>query len=330
MSTTVGLVYDLRSDYIAAGYPAEVAAEFDSAETIDAIDEAVGSLGCRTERIGNARSLCARLVAGARWDLVFNIAEGLSGRSREAQVPAILELYEVGYTFSDPLVCAATLDKAVAKRIARAGGVRTPRFALLADPNEAERVRLEYPLFAKPVAEGSSKGVSRDSVAGTPRELARLVKKLLGRFSQPALVEEFLPGREFTVGILGTGESARVLGVMEVAVSEEAGGAVYSYESKEACERLIRYVRLEPCALRKKVENLALRAYRILECRDAARIDVRCDAKGRPSFIEANPLPGLHPTHSDLPMIAAMEGVSYAALIGAIVKGALERLRRSL
>jgi D-alanine-D-alanine ligase len=330
MPLNVGLVYDLRSDYIAAGFAPEAVAEFDSSETIDALESAIQALGHRVERVGNARALCARLVAGARWDLVFNVAEGLYGRSRESQVPAILEAYNVGYTFSDPLVCAATLDKAVAKRLVRAGRVRTPRFAVVAGAAGLADIGLRYPLFAKPVAEGSSKGVSSNSVARDPNALDAIVESLLRQFHQPVLVEEYLPGREFTVGILGAGDGARVLGIMEVAVSDKAGGGVYSYQTKEQCEKLIRYTLLERGRLRKRVEKLALASYRILECRDAARIDVRCDDRGRPNFIEANPLPGLHPTHSDLPMIAAKEGVGYTALVGHILESACRRLGVSL
>jgi D-alanine-D-alanine ligase len=330
MPIHVGFVYDLRSEYVAAGYPLEVAAEFDSDETIDAIENALRALGHRVDRIGSARALCSRLAAGDKWDLVFNIAEGLSGRSRESQVPAILELYGVPYTFSDPFVMAAGLDKAVAKRLVAAARIPTAKFRVIASAYEAASVNLPYPLFAKPLAEGSSKGVSPNSIARTPAELAALAASLIERFAQPVLVEEYLPGREFTVGLLGTASGARVLGVVEVQVSPDVGGEVYSYESKERCEQLIRYSTLAAGPLRKKVEKLALAAYRILECRDAGRVDVRCDARGRPNFIEINPLPGLHPTHSDLPMIAAGAGMTYTALIGSILESASERLGISL
>jgi D-alanine-D-alanine ligase len=323
---SVGLVYDLRSDYLAEGYAAEQVAEFDSDETIAAIDAAIRSLGHRTDRVGNARALARRLVAGDRWNVVFNIAEGLAGRSRESQVPCLLELYGIGYTFSDPLVSAVTLDKAVAKRLVREAGLATPRFHVVREAADLAQVALEYPLFAKPVAEGTGKGIHGRSRVESPEELAGVCRDLLARFAQPVLVEEFLSGREFTVGVLGMGRGARVLGTMEIAICEHVGSAIYSYETKEKCERMVRYSAPPRDALRGRVEALALESYRVLECRDAGRVDVRCDRQGRPAFLEVNPLPGLHPAHSDLPMIAAQEGMSYRDLIGEIVRGAARRL----
>ncbi len=326
MGWTVGLTYDLRKDYLASGFSEDAVAEFDSEETIAAIDEAIRSLGCRTDRIGNARALCRRLVAGDRWDLVFNFAEGVRGRSREAQVPCLLELYEIGYTFSDPLACAATLDKAVAKRLVQAAGLQTAKFHVVSEMADVAAVALEYPLFAKPLAEGTGKGVSERSRIDAPEQLAAACEGLLREFEQPVLVEEFLPGREFTVGILGTGREARVLGTMEIEILARPDGGVYTYQSKEQCERLVRYAAAPAGPLRLGVERLALGTYRALECRDGARADIRLDRGGAPAFMEINPLPGLHPTHSDLPMIAAQEGMSYQELIGAIVGSARARI----
>jgi len=321
----IGLVYDLRGDYLAEGFDEQEVAEFDMDDTIDALEGAIRSLGYVTDRVGNARALCKRLVVGDRWGLVFNIAEGLHGRSREAQVPCILELYGIPYTFSDPLVCAATLDKAVAKTIVRAAGLATPRFAVVRCARDAREVTLPFPLFAKPVAEGTGKGIDGRSRVESRGELASVCDELLARFRQPVLVEEYLSGREFTVGILGTGDAARVLGTMEVEVLAAEGRAIYSLDMKERCEETVRYSSLKEASLRREVEDLALASYRALECRDGGRVDVRLDAAGRPAFLEVNPLPGLHPTHSDLPMIATQEGVSYPELIGAIIDSALAR-----
>ena len=325
----IGLTYNLRSDYLAQGYPPEVVAEFDSDETILALKQTIGSLGHQTDRIGNVRALCARLAAGDRWDLVFNIAEGLSGRCRESQVPAILEAYGQGYTFSDPLTCAATLDKAVAKRLIQAAGLPTPGFHVVETLDDIPRVSLAFPLFAKPLAEGTSKGITDRSVIDTPEQLNHACRRLLADHAQPVLVEEYLPGREFTAGIVGTGHAARVIGVMEIEIRQPSGAAVYSYETKEQCEQLVKYSRLDACPLRDEVNDLALKAYRALECRDAARVDIRCDRSGKPCFIEVNPLPGLHPTHSDLPMIATQEGISYARLIESIIRNAATRLGKT-
>ena len=326
MKLKIGLTYDLRSEYLAEGYSEDDVAEFDSESTVASIEEALHTLGHWTDRIGHARRLCERLVAGDRWDLVFNIAEGLAGRCRESQVPCILDLYQIGYTFSDGLVLAATLDKAVAKRLVAAAGLATPAFRVVETPDDVARVALKYPVFAKPLAEGTGAGIDERSRIQTPEALAAACEALLARFAQPVLVEEYLPGREVTTGVLGTGATARVLGTMEFRLRRGPDHAIYSYQTKEQCESLVEYFPMEHGPLRREVEALALDAYRVLECRDAARVDVRMDADGRPSFLEVNPLAGLHPSHSDLCMIATQEGMSYVELIGAIVDGAIARL----
>ena len=318
----IGLVYDLRDDYLAEGCTEEQAAEFDTEVTIEELDRALRASGHNPDRIGHGRALCRRLVAGDRWDLVFTIAEGVSGRSREAQVPAVLEMFGQPYTFSDPLVCAVTLDKAVAKRLVQAAGLRTPAFCVVDDERDAARVDLGFPLFAKPIAEGTGKGVDHRSKIRTPEELDEVCRLLRARFAQPVLVEEYLPGREFTTAVLGTGRRARVLGTMEVRIKPGAPAADYSFEVKERCEEFVDYGPMEGGALRDEVEALALAAYRALECRDAGRVDIRLDRSDCPAFIEVNPLPGLHPTHSDLPMIATQAGMSYDELIAAIVESA--------
>ena len=325
MTLQIGMVYDLRGDYLKEGYSEDEVAEFDSEETIDALERAISGLGHRVGRIGSARALCARLVGGERWDLVFNIAEGVRGRCRESQVPCLLDLYGIPYTFSDGLVCAATLDKAVAKRLVRDAGLATPRFQVVDTLDDLETVDLEYPLFAKPLAEGTGKGIDGRSRIDSPGSVRAVCGRLLERYRQPVLLEEYLPGREFTTGLIGTGAKTRILGTMEVEVLPEAGGDIYSYESKEACEHLVRYSRLRDASLLEAIEALARQSYLVLQCRDAGRVDIRLDPRGRPSFMEINPLPGLHPTHSDLPMIATQEGMPYIELIDAIVRSAAER-----
>ncbi len=325
----IGLTYDLCSDWLALGHTAEEVAEFDSEETIDLLEQAIRELGHDTDRIGHARALCARLVAGERWDLVFNIAEGLAGRSREAQVPALLELYGIGYTFSDPLVCAATLDKAVTKRLVRDAGLATPAFHVVRgedDLRAAALARLRYPLFAKPIAEGTGKGIGEASYAAGPDDLARVCRDLLARLNQPVLVEEYLPGREFTVGLLGNGPRARAIGTMEVRIDRPVERAIYSFQNKHEYADIVDYEELAPGPLRERVEALALASYLALECRDGARADIRLAADGAPSFMEINPLPGLNANHSDLPTIARFAGMSFRDLIGGIIAAACERL----
>jgi len=325
MSLTIGLVYDLRDDYLAEGWSPEKAAEFDSLSTIEAIESAIVDLGHQVERVGNGKRLCFALVAGRRWDLVFNIAEGVRGRSREAQVPALLEMYDIPYTFSDPLVCAATLDKAVAKRLVRDAGLNTPDFQVIDSEADLGRFRLEYPVFAKPVAEGTGIGIDRTSRIVDPAQLKEVCLRLLDRHQQPVLVEEYLPGREFTTGILGTGRSAVSLGTMEILIQEHAGTLDYSYEMKDRWREFVKYLPLDERSLLEQVEELALGAYRALECRDLGRVDLRMDRHGRPAFVEVNPLPGLNPVYSDLPMLARQSGWDFGKIIAGVIESAARR-----
>jgi len=324
----IGLTYDLRDDYLAMGYGEEETAEFDRLSTIEAIETALQQCGHRTERIGHARSLMRRLVAGDRWDLVFNIAEGLRGIGREAQVPAILDVYGIPYTFSDPLVMALTLHKGMTKRALRDGGLPTPEFVEVNDLADLDRLNLEYPLFAKPLAEGTGKGIDGASVITDEDQLKERCRDLLERFRQPVLVETYLPGREFTVGILGTGADSEVLGTLEILLLQGAEGGAYTYNNKEFCEELVecRIVDGNSDPLVLQAEETALAAWRLLECRDGGRLDLRVDAHGVPHLMELNPLAGLHPEHSDLPMIATAVGMPYMDLIGRIVDSASARI----
>ena len=323
--TLVGMTYDLRTDYLREGFSEEETAEFDQPATIDAIEETLQSLGYRTERIGHVRALAKRLVSGASWDLVFNIAEGLRGYGREAQVPCLLDAYGIPYVFSDPLTLSLTLHKGMAKRVIRDLGIPTPDFAVVADAAEIPGVRLPFPLFVKPVSEGTGKGIDAKSIVRDAGELDRRCRLLLETFSQPVLVETYLPGREFTVGIVGTGRKARVIAVMEVLLRDTAEKGVYSLMNKEYCEEHVDY-RLVAGAEAERVSAVALAAWRGLECRDGGRLDIRADASGAPHFLEVNPLAGLHPTHSDLPILATLAGVSYRELIGLIMASAEERV----
>lgn len=325
----IGLTYDLRAEYLAAGYGEEETAEFDQGETIDGLERAVRALGHEAVRIGHARQLMAQLAAGARWDLVLNIAEGMYGLGREAQVPAILDVYRIPYTFSDPLVTALCLHKGLTKLVVQAAGLPTPRFALVEQPGDARRVDLPLPLFAKPVAEGTGKGIGPTSKITDRGTLAEVCDQLLAKYRQPVLVETFLPGREMTVGILGTGDDARVVGTMEVLLGPQAEPDVYSYTNKERSEELVDYRLGDPKvdAEVRRAEEVALGAWRALGCRDGGRIDLRSDAGGEPNFLEVNPLAGMHPTHSDLPMIGRFVGMSYVELVGAILASASKRLK---
>jgi D-alanine-D-alanine ligase len=326
----IGLTYDLRQDYLAEGYSLEETAEFDKPETIEELEGALNELGYETDRIGNAKALIARLAEGCRWDLVFNIAEGLYGLAREAQVPAILDVYNIPYTFSDPLVLSLALHKGLTKTVVRQAGVATPDFALVERAADVEAIDLPFPLFAKPVAEGTSKGISGASKIVDRDALRTVCVDLLHQFRQPVLVETFLSGREFTVGVTGSGDEAAIAGTMEIFLLPAAEAEVYSFDNKAKYENRVSYklVRPKDNPLVGDVERLTLAAWRALNCRDGGRVDVRCDGNGHPQFIEVNPLPGLNPQHSDLPILCGFAGIPYVDLIDRIVRSACRRIEK--
>jgi D-alanine-D-alanine ligase len=321
----IGVTYDLKADYLAQGWSEEDAAEFDSETTIAAICEALTALGLEPVRIGTVKRLAERLVAGERWDGVFNFCEGVKGIGREAQVPALLEAYDIPYVFSDTLTLAVSLDKAMCKRIVRDAGVPTPDFAVIETLADADAIDLPYPLFLKPVAEGSGKGVDRNSRVTSPAELKTTAAALLARFQQPVLVETFLPGREFTVGITGTGTDAEVLGVSEIVPLAGYIGAGYGFENKQEHWEDKLAVERAPREFAESSGQVALAAWRALRCRDGGRVDVRCDASEHPQFIEVNPLAGLSPGFSDLCLIAGFAGITYNQLIGRIMASFFKR-----
>lgn len=322
---TVGLTYDLRDEYLAMGYTEEETAEFDREGTIYAIEQALQALGYRTDRIGHIKSLVHRLDVGDRWDIVFNIAEGLYGAGREAQVPALLDAYRIPCVFSGPLVLALTLDKALTKVIVKDAGVATPEHRVVCRPDDILKVDLPYPLFAKPLAEGTGKGIDPRSVIRSPQQLLDVCTGLMDRYRQPVLVETYLSGREFTAGIVGTGDRARCVGVIEIILKDNAEEGVYSYVNKEECEERIIYSRTDPAAAGACAE-MALKVWRTLRCEDAGRVDIRFDENGSPHFLEVNPLAGLHPEHSDLPILSTLHGISYLDLMRMIMDSAMTKV----
>lgn len=333
MPLTIGLAYDLRSAYLAEGFSVEETAEFDREDTIEAIESTLKALGYRTDRIGHGRDLVQALAAGRRWDLVFNIAEGLYGIGREAQVPAILDLYQIPYTFSDPLVMSLTLHKGMTKRVVRDAGIATADFYIAETPlADLSQIFFDPPFFAKPVAEGTGKGIGRENIVHDRQQLSAVCQKLIAAFHQPVIIESYLPGREFTTGIVGTGENARSIGSIEVHLLETAEAGVYSYANKAQYESRVRYTAAyakdDPVVA--EAEAIALAAWRALGCRDAGRIDLRCDRNGRPQFIEVNPLAGIHPQHSDLPIICRHHGIAYTDLIAWIMASATARINTPL
>lgn len=325
----VGLVFNLKRVAPSVDGRDDDEAEFDSPKTVNAIAAAITSLGHEVVLLEADRTLLTR-VGEADVDVVFNIAEGIRGRGREALVPAVLELLDIPYTGSDAVTLAVTLDKALAKRIVKDHGVPIAPFVVMTSPDEPLPPELTFPMIVKPVAEGSSKGVMAASVVHDEPGLRAVVRELLGRYRQGALVEAFLSGREFTIGLLG-GSHPRVLPPMEVVFHDAAGPTpVYSFQHKlDAGDQVSYQVPADVDeALGAELTRVAVRSWEALGCRDVARIDIRLDDAGRACFIECNPLPGLTPDWSDLCIIGKGCGLSYEDIIAEILAPALARLER--
>jgi D-alanine-D-alanine ligase len=318
----IGLTYDLRSWYIDRGYSMEDTAEFDKQETVDALDESLRKMGHETEQIGNSFQIMEALVEGKRWDLVFNIAEGLYGDGRESVIPAILDQYKIPYVFSGPVIMGLSLNKHLTKLIVKAAGVPVSPGMLITDIQDINKCNMEFPLFVKPVSEGTGKGITEKSLVHSSSELKNMVEWILTRFNQPALVEEYLPGREFTVGIVGSGDYAKAIGGMEVIC---ANNLPYSVEVKENYQQYCQYKPLDQ-DIADECKKVALDAWKALGAVDAGRVDLKADKNGNICFIEANPLAGLNPVHSDLPILARMYGIEYQKLMEMIMKSARKRL----
>ena len=235
-------------------------------------------------------------------DIVFNVAEGLWGPNREAHVPSFCEFWGVPYTGSDPLTLAICLDKGRAKEILAYHGVPTAQFTIAPGGEPLDGIPA-LPVIVKPVHEGSSKGITQASLCRTRAEVSRAVDLVWRQYRQAALVERWLPGREFTCAILGNGPDARVLPVVEVDFDALPSGAtpLYSFEAKWVWDTPERPLEIFQCpaslsrGLARQIERTVLAAYRVLRCRDWARIDVRCDARGMPHILEVNPLRGCSP-----------------------------------
>ena len=327
----IGITYDLKADPApGADLPDDFQEEFDSPATVEAIAAALRGLGHEVDQLGDGRELLTRLLADPP-DFVFNLAEGHGvSRSREARVPAVLEMLGIPYSGSDPLTLAVTLDKDCARRLVASAGVAVPRGEVFGPADDLGAVRarrkLDYTTIVKPAWEGSSKGIRGRCVVDTPGELADAVEALRSAQRQPVLAEEYVDGPEVTVGVLGNDPPA-VLAVMGVSPVRPARRFVYGLEVKRDFVRQVRYdvpARL-PAGTLRAVEESALRAYRALGCRDVARVDFRLRG-GVPYFLEVNPLPGLSPGTSDLVIMAGLVGWTHERLVGAILRSALERV----
>lgn len=324
----IGIAFDLKKDYEGlVGGPDDRLEEYDSTATVDALAAALRERGHEARLCGSGRRFVENVLRDPP-DLVFNIAEGFGTRSREAHVPAVCEMLKIPFTHSDPLTLAVTLDKAMAKRLAASMGVATPKFAVVERASEAEDLPLAFPLIAKPLFEGSSMGIRRHSRVTDVAALKREIERLRRDYDQPALVEEFCSGPEFTVGVIGNGDRARVIGVMEIVPKlAKPDEFVYSLEVKRDWENEVEY-HVPPkreSKVTRDVGALALAAYRALGCRDISRVDVRLTHTGEPRFLEVNPLPGLNPNTGDLCILSARSGLPYGELVAQIVENARAR-----
>jgi D-alanine-D-alanine ligase len=325
----VGFAYNVKRIVPTPDAVEDSEAEYDSPTTLQAIREAIASWGHEVVDLEATPELPS-LLASTPLDLVFNIAEGLKGRNRESQVPALLELLDIPYTGSDPATLSIALDKGLAKKIVRQHGIQTPNFQLMTTGKERLlKDFTKFPLIVKPVAEGSSKGVVSKSVCSTESELREVVREILEKYQQPALVEDYIAGREFTVGLLGE-KRPKVLVPMEVVFLDKSEKTpVYSFQHKLEWNDRIRYdvpAKLDPAQL-ERLRSASRAAFMALGCRDVARIDFRMDEKGRIFFLECNPLPGLTPGWSDLVLVAQGSGIDYRNLIGEILSGAIRRYK---
>jgi D-alanine-D-alanine ligase len=323
----VGFTYNMKRVDTKGGDDAE--AEYDPPETISAIADSIASFGHAVVHLEATTDL-PRMLAEADVDLVFNIAEGLEGgRNREAQVPALCELLGIPYTGSDSATLAIALDKALTKKVLKQHGILTPEFQLFETGREKVSPSLRYPVIVKPNAEGSSKGIAGNSVFDDEAGMRVAVKALIEKYRQPALVEEYVTGREFTVGLLGD-RRPRVLPPMEIIFKDKAKNRpVYDFQVKQEWEKHVEYkcpAELTPAELR-TMERMAREVFDALDCRDVARIDFKMNPKGEVYVLEVNPLPGLTPDYSDLVLISKAAGFDYRTLIGEVLSGGLKRMR---
>lgn len=336
MTLTVGLTYNQKKEVSPEeNVPEDFYAEFDSAETINALKSAIESAGHKVvliEADENAFTKLKRLKS--QLDIVFNIAEGMRGESRESHMPSILEMLGIPYSGSGPLTLAICLDKARTKEILSFHRIKTPEFQIFTDSSEELNQKLKFPLIVKPISEGSSKGIKDDCVVRTDEELRNKISSLLKTYNQPALVEEFLEGREFTVAVMGNTDPV-VLPIVEIIFDELPDNAnkIYSYEAKWIWDVPSKPLNIFSCPadlpkpLYTQICRTAIAAYKAVNCKDLCRIDIRL--KGTtPCIIEMNPLPGMIPNPEDnscFPKAARAAGIQYNDLINMILYYAAER-----
>jgi D-alanine-D-alanine ligase len=325
----IGLAYDLKEAFVSGqGQPEDALEEYDSAETVEALKRAIEVKGHSVVKLGGGRDFLGSLLK-EKIDFVFNISEGRGNyRGREAQVPSVLEMLDIPYSGADPQCLSICLDKHLTKKLVSLEGIPTPRWATINRSQLASTNwrSFPYPAFVKPVWEGSSKGIRLNSLVRDPQQMKTVVSGLLQNYEQPVLVEEFIPGEEVTVGMVGNA-LPEAIGIMRVVPRKKDDDFVYSLEVKRDYENLVDYecpAQLENETLQ-EIKQYSLKAFQSLGCRDFARIDFRIKPDGGAYFLEINPLAGLNPKSSDLIIMAGLVGISYNQLIGSILDSAIKR-----
>ena len=325
MGFRVGLTYNVKSEYVLKpGDPPDLIAEFDHEETVAHIEKALKEAGHEVVRLGNARQLLERR-GKLDVDIVFNIAEGYEGRNRESHVPILLEMLRVPFVGADGLTLGLTLDKVLTKKVLIAEGIPTPRYAEVADPDKLWQVDLSFPLIVKLRCEGSSKGLSDKSLVNSPQELRRQAHWLLDTYKGSSVfVEEFIEGQEFTVALIGT-DAPEVYPVCQIALdgATDLGRKFFTFAYLRAGSDYLCPAPI-PDALARQMQELALRTYRAVDCRDFGRVDFRVDRKGKPYVLEINPLPSLS-TEDVFSSIAKTRGLTHYRIIQHILEMALVR-----
>ena len=329
MGKIVGITYDLKSDWQGShDDPIDAAAELDGHKTIECLKAALESAGHKVLLIGGARQLISGVANNdLKIDIVFNISEGFKGRNRESQVPALLDLYNIPFVGADALTLGVTLDKVVAKKCFIADSIPTARyFKANSTDNLKELNTIGFPLFVKTLHEGTSKGITQKSRVESPIELAQQVEHINRNYKQPALVEEFIKGTEFTVAVIGNNPPV-AMPVVQYAIAGKTtlGNEFYSY--RHVAEKLVEHICPAPIDEKtsRGLQDLAVRAYNSVDCRDFGRVDFRVDEKGNPYVLEINPLPNLSPDDVFV-LFGKVKGMSYNQIINKIMDEALTRL----
>lgn len=335
----VGLTYNIKkvgskeSEYVSS-LPPDFFAEWDDEDTIESVRKAL-SIKHDVIMIEADEGAYKKLKSG-RPQIIFNIAEGLWGQSRESQIPAMLDMLRIPYTGSGPMTLGICLDKARAKEILSYHDIPTAGFFVAHSPLATHHSPLSYPLIVKPLYEGSSKGIRNNSIVNDETELRERIKWIITEYNQPALVEEFLDGREFTVAMLGNDSGLKILPIVEINYSSLPAGMnpIYSYEAKWIWDTPDSPLEIFKCPadidnrLKDSIEKICRDAFNVLDIKDWCRIDIRLDMKGQPHILELNPLPGILPdpkSNSCFPKAARAAGMGYDGLINAVLEAACKR-----